>query len=531
MKIEHTTYDQTHGGRSTRRPSAPSASQNMTGSSTSRPRHSEKKFLSADDERPVTIWPRTDTSRPKPLPEITIFLILEQRPQKEVREKERATARVHFSDARSPKIKSTTRKHSSQPNQAPPPLRRKPNFSETVRECLGSLKSTNEKNDTIPEMDEMTKVHILRDRIREGKLEKTVPPAHVSGTEVRLAPPRSRNPALKPPSPEASGNKKPSPTRTKFTEFIDKGADVLDETRKDLAGTFLPPFENLNYPSFSRSGKKLRRNSDVSDTSFCCIGETESAKDVEAPTKEIQALKKQQQHNATRLSGEGTNPWSQPPAATCRLCRKPGVRSIRGLCNECETDFIRPKTNQYEFLLPSNEEDGIKPTPPLKDLEILIVKTSKMTKEVGAKSKSISHPNLDKKESHKRNGSVGTELKMTDTGNYPQIIIPTQRQKSHEAIIDGESGDEKYKSWQTPEMRAEYERSKSLFKRWSDCYEADDFEGFGKKDSSAPHVGQEGARLETGESRCSEFYGFYDELLREHGAKTDRRAATRGVEY
>lgn len=488
MKIEHTTYDQTHGGPSTGRPSAPSA------------------------------------SPPEPLPEMTTFLMLERRLEKGVREKERATARIHLSDARSPKSKPTVRKHSSRPNQTPPPLRRKSNFSETLRECLGSHKSTNEKNDRNPDMNEMTKIHVLRDRIREGKLEKTVPPAHVPETDVRLAPPRSRNPALEPSSPGDSRSKKPSPTPSKFTEFIDKGADILDETRKDLAGTFLPPFENLNYPSFSHSRKKPRRNSDASDMSFCCIGEIESAKDVEAPTKETQALKKRQQQSATRLSGEGTNPWSQPPAAACRLCRRPGVRGIRGLCNECETDFVRPKAGQYEFLFPSNEEDGIKPTPPLKDLEILISKTSKRTKEVGAKRKSISHPNIDKKERHKPEGSVKAELRMTGTDNYPQIIKLAQQQKSHEAIIDGESDDEKYKSWQTPEMRAEYERTKSLFKRWSNWNEADDFESFGKEHSSAPFIAREGARPETGGRRCSEFYDFYDELLREHGAKTDRRA-------
>jgi hypothetical protein len=161
-----------------------------------------------------------------------------------------------------------------------------------------------------------------------------------------------------------------------------------------------------------RLDKKPIRNSDASDLSFYCIGETEATKPADLPAKEIQVLKKRQAQNSARVSGEGTDPWTQAPPAACRLCRKPGVRGIRGLCNDCETDFIRPKTRRFEFS--SSDEDEIKPTPPLKDLEFLRQNNAKKVKEVGAQRKSVPHPNQTRTESGKQR-SVKAELKMTGT--------------------------------------------------------------------------------------------------------------------
>ena len=522
MKIEHITYDESRRERSGQRSSAPSAIETTTISSNPRPRPSQNNSPTVDDERPITMWPRTDVSPPEPPPEMTTFVMLERRLEKEARETQRATGRVHFTDEKSPKSKPASMK----PIQPPPPLRRKPNFSETLRECLRSPKSANETDVKTPKMSEMSKFHVLRERMREGKLEKAIPPAYGRATEGRLAPPQSRNPALQPPPPGASRSKKRRSAQQKISNFIDSGADVLDETRRDLSGKFLPPFENLSYPSFPRFSKKSRRHSDASDISFCCVGDNESAKEVEASTKEVEALKMRQQQNAMRLSGEGANPWTQPPSAACRLCSKPGVRGVRGLCNDCETDFMRPTPNQYEFSSSSDEEDEIKPTPPLKDMQLLALKTAKTTEEVGAKCTSTSYPSLDGRERQKPEDSVKAELKMTGADHYPRMIKPAQKQKSYEAIVDYESDDDRYRSWQTPEMRAEYERTKSLFRKWPDCYEKNAFESFENEGRPAPAVTGGGVAPGTDKSTCSGFYGFYDELLSEHGAETfsDHRA-------
>jgi hypothetical protein len=78
-------------------------------------------------------------------------------------------------------------------------------------------------------------------------------------------------------------------------------------------------------------------------------------------------------------------------------------------------------------------------------------------------------------------------------------------------------------------MRAEYERTKSLFKRWSDCYGTDDFENFEKEHGSVPPVHPEEIRSKTVKGQDSDFYGFYDDVLNEHGAKTTSNRRIREV--
>jgi hypothetical protein len=323
---------------------------------------------------------------------MTTFLMLEQRLEKEAR-KAKVTQRPRSSEAKGLASK-ITRQPIPQPYQKPPPLRRKPNFSENLRECLGSPKTSAKK--TEEKEEKTTKVYTLRDAIRAGRLERVIPPPQTPETEERLVPPKLLIPSIESAPPRTSHSKKTASASGKVTELIDRGADILNETRKELAGKFLPPFDHVNYPSFSRASKNSRRSSDSSDLSFCCIGENEPTKNIKAPTEEVQiptmeaqALKKRQQQYSERLSGQGTNPWSEPRPVVCRLCRKPGVRGIRGLCNDCETDFMRPKTRKYEFHLSSDEDDEIKPTPPLKDVKLL---TAKEAKQVGAKRKSLLKP-------------------------------------------------------------------------------------------------------------------------------------------
>lgn len=149
MKIKHTTYDRSSSARRTRR-------------------HSEKN--SADEERAVTTWPRTEAPPAEPQPEMTTYLMLEQRLEKEAR-KEQLTPESRDREAHRPK-KQPAAIQASRPQ---PPLRRKPSFSESLRECLGSPKSTAQKHPE--EKDQMTKIYTLRDAIRAGKLEQAVPPS------------------------------------------------------------------------------------------------------------------------------------------------------------------------------------------------------------------------------------------------------------------------------------------------------------------------------------------------------------------
>ena len=331
MKIEHLTYDQCRGTRSTPQSSN---SQSQTVLLTSRRRrHPEDKALPEAGERPVTMWPT-------------------------------------------------------------PPLRRKPNFSETMRQCLGSPKPEAQK----PAENKIlvTKICTLREAVLAGKLEKAIPPSRSLDTHrYPVPPPRPQVPAAKPTSSRVRHSKKPFSKPTKFGDLIDRSANIFDETRKDLVSKFMPPFEHLHYPSFTHSDRKFRRNSDVSDMSFCCIGEQETEQ-----AQKVRGLISTHQQDLQRKSYEGSDPWVCYPARVCRLCRKPSVRGIRGLCNDCENDFIRPKTQKYEFVdFDGNVSEEIRPTPPLKDLKIL---TDRRRKELESKRKSVSHSNSYRRDRQQR---------------------------------------------------------------------------------------------------------------------------------
>jgi hypothetical protein len=380
MKIEHITYDQSHGARSTPQSSN---SQRPTVLLTSRRRHHpEDKALPAAEERPVTTWPTTEATSTEPQPKMTTFLMLERRLGKEAR-KERSTPEHRDTEARRPRRNPFAVKAGTAATPPTPLLRRKLNFSETLRECLGSPKPEAQKQaeNHVP----ITKIYTVREAIRAGKLEKAIPPPRSLGTDhLPVPPPRPQVPAAKLISTRVSNTKKPLSQPTKFGELVDRSADIFDETRKELVSKFMPPFEHLNYPSFTRSDRNFRRNSDVSDTSFYCIGEQESEH-----TQKVQGLKSTQQKNLQRKSYTGTDPWVYRPPGGCRLCRKPGVRGIRGLCNDCENDFIRPKTQKWEFVDSDEKEvEEIRPTPPLKDLQIL---TDRRMRQLGPKRKSVSH--------------------------------------------------------------------------------------------------------------------------------------------
>lgn len=76
-------------------------------------------------------------------------------------------------------------------------------------------------------------------------------------------------------------------------------------------------------------------------------------------------------------------------------------------------------------------------------------------------------------------------------------------------MVEGEDDDKRFRSWQTPSMRDGYESATTLYKRWSDCNETDDIDSFGKMTDSTPLI-----------NRDSNFYGFYDDLLKDDKPRT-----------
>jgi hypothetical protein len=105
---------------------------------------------------------------------------------------------------------------------------------------------------------------------------------------------------------------------------------------------------------------------------------------------------------------------------------------------------------------------------------------------------------------------------MTNADSYPCIVNPAIRH-SQKTTIEGDD-DEGFRSWQTAAMRDGYERTKSLYRSWSDCYESDEYKSFRNK-NPAPLNDRYEQRSGISKGRDSDFYGFYDDIFREHGAE------------
>jgi len=405
-----------------------------------------------------------------------------------------------------PDNKKTETKRTLAPATAPikkPSLRRQPNF---ISENLGS---ENQKR-RVSSVENLAKLQVLRTRIREGKLEKVVPPPSNSFSEGRLAPPRpTQNPFLRH-VPSRSSSKRTAPrsgknssASSRVVSLIGTSADLMDATRREIAGKFRPPFEHLNHQAWwdeKTKERKERKGSEGSIESFCCVGE-------EVPKKEedkVQALKQRQTENGKRVSGEGTSPWVKAGPSSCRLCGKGGVGGVRGLCRECEDDFMRPEDSpkirrRSSWSSSCCSDDEVKPTPPLKDRNTLLLRNqvdgSKLVYQINQQD-----------EYHQK-------LQAKTKSNRPEILEPTpQRPISQRAIFDyesdseseseSESEEENHRNWQTRSMKDEFEKSQKLFSRWSSALGED--VGFQEE---TPLVGK--GQVE----RDSHFYDFYDDLL------------------
>ncbi|RDW64847.1 hypothetical protein BP6252_10498 [Coleophoma cylindrospora] len=286
-------------------------------------------------------------------------------------------------------------------------------------------------------------------------------------------------------------------TSNNLTECIEISADLLDSTRRELTKgfgkKFKPPFEHLSYHSFSHEREPSPSSSSKS-SSFFCTGENGRG----GPKGPAQVLSQREEKNSRRrLSGEGTDPWKNPAPTNCRLCKKAGVRGIRGLCEECEKDFMRPTTYLYDP--PFSYDENMPPTPPLKDASILMLNHTQCK------------PNQDEIE---KEAKSRIEVRWSSASSRPTVAEPTpQRQSSQRALfIDTEADDdERFSRWQSDALQVEIDKTRGLFERWSACH-ADN--GHDSVSSSAPSD-QKGK--ERAGDRGSRFYGYWDDVLVSYG--------------
>jgi hypothetical protein len=544
MIIQHTTYDDCRGGRSaSRRASATITFKIKNYLSKRLSRHLDDHEhipllnTSKNTERAGTGWSHFGTSSPAPpslkqahATQMTSYLTQQHRIQKDIHKEDKVIKNANS-------------------NGSYLPLNDKANKLPIIPRVNGKFVKNRWSRKSVEEEKKqeanIEKLQTLRTAIRDGKMEKVVPPPN----EVPFPP---RNPFSNPPLAESSHptkeystikprvNSRNRNSKSKFTSkkvlatYISNTGDVLDATRREIKEKLLPPLEHLNYPSFSLS----RRTSNSSDDSFYCIGEGEAEQ--EANTKAVRELKACYQESdhyqePHASGGEKTNFWIFPDddkkkREKCRLCRNLALDGDEGtgLCQECEKEFERPKTRVFGLELTNNkngeyeeeEEEEIRPTPPLKDKKIIARKNLKMRFHFEPEEMEMeemkptvprkdevnkfprkdvrSHPVLERNFNPERKSSQRAKI---EEEGYQYEVYSNQPTKKKEVVVD--------------------ETTRNVFEKWGRAYGSGDFGNFDKREeygSVAPLIekaGREKKKKKSAVSRRSSFYGFWDDVLGE----------------
>ncbi|KAL2068757.1 hypothetical protein VTL71DRAFT_15095 [Oculimacula yallundae] len=645
-----------------------------------------------------------ETTPTKPPSEMTGYLVQKHQAEKEVRKQVRvlqsANSSGNYLPLRSPiEHNPSTKTHSKEiahfPNTTslqskskPKPTSKNP-FTNLVKQKIQrkpvpeakSLYKGEEKGEREKGAG-MAKIHNLRKAMQEGKLERVIPPptSAVSSGQNRQPPPRPiHNPFLDHVSLASSGlgsksisvssqqqqaaskttqivsprsstqsrprsrnrKTKSGSTGSRIVSLIGSSADILDSTRREIQEKFRPPFEYLNYPSFSLSvgnGKKDGQDEDAdSEESFFCLGDREpgvlagdgrvSGEVVERVEKKPMTRGKGGERGDSRIpdrdrGGDGKAWWDRGDVVDaaavavvkkcklcgfgiassmrglcgdcevdsvrlrheislereknrnddsvwwdddvavkkCKLCRVGIISSMRGICGECESDSPRPQQetpaveikstysdSEYEDDIvaePDTEEDDFPPALPLKirkQFPSLPVPQTQQYDVVKPKNQfdfRDSDSDEDTKPPVPPKDDIDIVLGLSlPNRTYKPCITPygpsPSRQDSQRAEIETEIENNMSNlsgsggGWQNDGASPTYEEARKLLERWSECFGDGAVEGMreladrevagGRDNDGVPLVGK---RDWDGVKRDSDFYRFWDEVLKEHAPKT-----------
>jgi hypothetical protein len=315
MHIDHITYDECRKPASTTRRAREFISSKLR-------RHSDPRLSargSESAERPVTAWPTVPPDFSTKRPEV------KTKPGEESKNIAKGEA-----------DKSGFRRSISL-------LRRKSCSAGSRDKELGDTKEWGDARGKCIE-----RVRSIRKEIREGRLERAVHPAETFDREMRPAP-------LMPPALR---------TRSSFG----MGEDNIYEPWANNFSMFQLPFNDPLQRSFSQCS-----SISIPETSpdpFMHTPENDKSQRSSSSSYSGQINISGQQ---TYLGGKGHNLWRPGPLDPCRLCKKGSVVGIRGLCRECEEDFVTPETLVFDPVDSSNDE--VKP-PPLKIVGMLAMRRS-----------------------------------------------------------------------------------------------------------------------------------------------------------
>ncbi|KAF8862900.1 hypothetical protein BDZ45DRAFT_738893 [Acephala macrosclerotiorum] len=489
--IEHITYGATHQPMKSYIPASIS---NKTDSSTSsqRPRASIEQALSrnvkpSQTARPSTQWPNAEMR--VATADLASFVLQKGREGKEKRKQEKLVIKANSSG----RYLSLLDEKSSAATKVTPNLRRKEKFSKIVMAKLNKLSHEDEKQLLVQNDANMQRFEEIRKAIKEGKMERVVPP-RTEAEKERLAPRR-----YSVSQPSSSRSAPAAETKPKVKSSKDRKS--VDHWKNRLSGSKLS--------AYLEKGKEIQR---------------EDEEEQRSNTNAIKALKMRQGENRRRLSGEGSSPWSSPANQRCRLCNKWGTQGVRGLCSECEDDFLRPKTSVGlgTSFSDSEDEDEIKPTPPLKDRKTLSMRKSPDRNYLLHVPAYANEEWEDERPTTPVKGSI--RLESVNARSEPSDSSVSPRIFSQQAEIeDQEDSDaETVKRWNSGPFKPISKENKNLFEKWSAVYQNGDYRQFQAEDGTplipiaqkrSPAMRKLSPNAHQKSLRDSSFYDFWGELL------------------
>jgi hypothetical protein len=346
MHIDHITYEHCRGGGSPVPPTSPvRKAKDYLSSRLNRHSDGQKLSTSKTTYRPVTLWPRVvqiDSSSGLPLEETNICTGDKETQKKSI-------------------------------NGLFPIRRQHPDFTESWGRRLGFRTLSEKQGQADNREPSLRKIQTLRKGIRDGKLERVVSPIPTFPNERRSAPTpplssREHFQSLSPSGVSPNVKAKSSPKGAGASPRT--GGGFLNESREGLSGKFQSPFEHLPQAPTCYANRNSSAPLSISEPSS---GSCYSNDEDQPQGKVVQPKPGQRTSPATRMKGKSKNPWRSGPRSPCRLCKTGSAEAIRGLCNECESNFIGPvwsSSASSSFA----QDDEVKPTPPLKDRKTLSMK-------------------------------------------------------------------------------------------------------------------------------------------------------------
>ncbi|KAH7409141.1 hypothetical protein BKA64DRAFT_664228 [Cadophora sp. MPI-SDFR-AT-0126] len=286
--------------------------------------------------------------------------------------------------------------------------------------------------------------------------------------------------------------------------------------------------------------------------------------DISRPKKTVKESESGGGNRLSNLTRGGEQDAQVPPEQVvnkCKLCGLGIASSYRGLCAECEAD-LSPLNTQNPTLNPENKYsdseyeddlvvDEIPPTLPLKiRKQTLLTREKSVMRKVGPDAYRQRNPfAFEDSESDDEcpprvppKDDVVLGLSLPNKTYQPQLTsVSHTKQPSHHTKVETQSETSpnsqpqtakevhRLSSWQSDGLDSPtYEEAQQILDRWSDCFgEGALHQNSYTRDSHGDGVPLVRTMDCDGVKRDSEFYRFWDEMLREHAPRRERMRGER----